>query len=62
MLRYRTRTLKRVVESSSSLLHLSQKVDFFSLAGMPSRGEPISLELRGEDVRVRWAEKETLVP
>lgn len=52
----RQKTLRDVIDPSSSLLHLGRRIDFFRLAGMPSTGEPLSIQAYGAHVRVRWVE------
>lgn len=55
-LRHR-RTLKGVLAPDSSLLHVAPKVDFWALAGMPAKAEPVSICANGSNVTVTWIER-----
>jgi hypothetical protein len=53
----RRRTLRGVLSSDSSLLHVGGKVDFFAMAGMPKTAEPAGICTNGSNVTVTWIER-----
>ena len=56
MTRRVTRTLRGVAAESTSLLHLAGKVDFLKMAGAPEGASLVSIQLRGDSLKLVWVE------